>query len=398
MTSQRPFASRSLSLAVLILLSAFCLVPSAFSQSTTATLSGTVSDQNGAIVPGATVTALNTATTLERHATTNDEGGFTIPLLPPGTYSVTTRRDGFAPVEFKNVVLNVGDRKALKIELKAGDVNATVQVLNEAPLINESPAVATVIDRKFVGNLPLNGRSFQSLILLTPGVVMAQTGSGDAGQFSVNGQRNNANYFTVDGVSANTGVTNSAGNSSQTFSQKLAGTLPDLTALGTTASLVSVDALEEFKIQTSGYSAEFGRQPGGQIQLVTRSGGNQFHGTAFDYLRNDVFDARNFFNKKPLPKPPLRQNQFGGTFSGPILFPGFGDGSPGWYNGRNRTFFFFSYEGLQLRLPITINTMVPSQRIRQLTAPALQPFVNMISLPTGPETTTSSGAPSGVRR
>ncbi len=397
MTTQRPFVTRSLPLAVLTLLFVLCSLPfAAHAQTSTATLSGTVVDQNGAVVAGADVTIINTGTGLQREAKTNDEGSFTVPLLPPSTYRVRAQHTGFTPIEITNVVLNVGDRKALKIELKAGDVNATVQVTSEAPLIDESPAVATTIDRTFVGNLPLSGRSFQSLILLTPGVVMAQTGSGDAGQFSVNGQRNNANYFTVDGVSANTGVTNSAGNSSQTFSQKLAGTLPDLTALGTTASLVSVDALEEFKIQTSGYSAEFGRQPGGQIQLVTRSGGNQFHGSIFDYLRNDVFDARNFFNKKPLPKPPLRQNQFGGTFSGPILFPGFGDGSPGWYNGRNRTFFFFSYEGLQLRLPITINTMVPSQRIRQLTAPALQPFVNMISLPTGPETTTSSGAPSGV--
>src|SRR6266496_2515128 len=384
MTSQRPFASRSLSLAVLILLSAFCLVPSAFSQSTTATLSGTVSDQNGAIVPGATVTALNTATTLERHATTNDEGGFTIPLLPPGTYSVTTRRDGFAPVEFKNVVLNVGDRKALKIELKAGDVNATVQVLNEAPLINESPAVATTIDRQFVGNLPLNGRSFQSLILLSPGVTVT-TVNQDYGQFSVNGQRASTNYFTVDGVSANIGISPILGSGTN---MALAGADPGLTASGGTNSLVSVDALEEFKIQTSTYSAEFGRQPGGQISLVTRSGGNQFHGTLFEYLRNEALDARNYFNQKPASKTPLRQNQFGGTFSGPVKILGLS-------NTRRHTFFFFSYEGQRLRLPINGVVNVPSVRLRQVAAPALQPVLNAFPVPTGPELLDAAGQPRG---
>ena len=401
MPAQRPISSflRFAVFSAVMLLTAHCSLLSVAAQSATATLSGTVIDQNGAVVPGAAVTLLNIATTLERHATTNDDGSFTILLLPPGNYSVTTRRDGFSPVEFKNVVLNVGDQKSLKIELKAGDVNAQVQVTSEAPLINESPAVGTVIDRQFVGNLPLNGRSFQSLILLTPGVVVTSAGGvggqPNSGQFSVNGQRSNANYFTVDGVGANIGVGTT---SSAIDTEQAAGSVPGLTALGTTNNLASIDALEEFKIQTSTFSAEFGRQPGGQVQLITRSGTNQFHGTAFDYLRNDIFDARNWFNQKPSPKPPLRQNQFGGTFSGPVFLPRFGEGGKSYWSGRNRTFFFFSYEGQRLVLPRTANFMVPSLRLRQVAAPSFKPLLNMFPLPTGSETITNGGALSGLAR
>src|SRR6266571_1410634 len=166
-----------------LLLTAHCSLPTVFGQSTTATLSGTVVDQNGAAVPGTAITILNAGTSLSRQATTNDEGNFTVPLLSPGGYTVSARRDGFAPVEIPNVVLNVGDQKALRIQLKAGDVNATVQVTNEASLINESPAVGTVVDRQFVSNLPLNGRSFQSLIALTPGIVRTTATVTESGQF-----------------------------------------------------------------------------------------------------------------------------------------------------------------------------------------------------------------------
>ena len=390
MNHQRPlsFAVRSL------LLLALCALPLAVhAQSATATLSGTITDQNGAAIPGVTVTVTNVGTRLKRETVTNDEGSFTVPLLPPATYTVGARREGFAPIEVPNVVLNVGDQKGLKIELKPGDVNAEVQVTGEAPLINESPAVATTIDRQFVGNLPLNGRSFQSLVLLTPGVVVIGSNSGaNIGQFSVNGQRGNANYVTVDGVSANTGLTFAAGN---LITQQLAGTLPGLTAVGTTSNLVSIDALAEFKIQTSTYSAEYGRQPGGQVQLVSRTGSNQFHGSVFDYVRNDLFDARNWFNAKPAPKPALRQNQFGGALSGPVFLPNIGDDGPHWYNGRDRTFFFFSYEGLRLLLPTNRNTFVPSLRLRQLAPLALQPILNALPLPTGSETTVN-GVPSGI--
>jgi hypothetical protein len=337
-----PFALRPL------LLSAFCLLLflinphslliTAVAQSATATLSGTVEDQNGAVVPGANVIVLNSGTRLQREATTNDQGYFTIPLLPPSTYTVTVRRDGFAPVQIPNLVLNVGDQKALQIQLKAGDVNATVQVVNEAPLISESPAVGTVVDRQFVENLPLNGRTFQSLISLTPGVVVTGTNGQEQGQFSVNGQRANTNYFTVDGVSANIG---SAGQS--TLGQAEAGALPGLSAFGSTSNLVSVDALQEFKVLTSTFAPEFGRTPGGQIQILTRAGTNDYHGTLFEYFRNDVFDANDWFNNATrLSKPATRQNDFGGVLGGPLPLPRFGEGGPSFLSGKNRTFFFFS--------------------------------------------------------
>jgi hypothetical protein len=411
-----------------LLLFAFLLLTLAITpivaQTATATLSGTVQDENSAVIPGVQIVIKNYATSLERTATTNESGSFTVPLLPPGTYTVTATRDGFTPVKVTDLVLNVADQKSLSFQMKVGSVDAAVQVTPEASLVSTSPGVSTTVDRTFVSNLPLSGRSFQSLILLTPGIVATPSGLFTPGEFSVNGQRATANYFTVDGVSANTGVsTVGAGGGSAgagiAFSQRAGGAAPGNTALGTTASLVSIDALEEFKIQTSTYSAEFGRQPGGQVQLLTRSGANQFHGTGFEYLRNDAVDATDWFyaptkaayaqNGLDLPKPELRQNQFGGTFSGPLMLPRFGEGDKTYWSGRNKTFFFFSYEGQRLRIPLLNGVQhVPSLRLRQAASPALQPILNAYPLPTGPENifngqpdgsapfTTASSNPSSV--
>ncbi len=391
MTCCRPlhFTLRSLFIAFLFLAPGPCvLIPVALAQSASATLSGTVLDPNGAVVPAANITVTEVATGVQRTATTTDQGHFTIPLLKPSTYLLQVEHQGFMTAEVKDVVLNVGDERALKIQMKVGDVKETVNVTGEAPLISESAAVSTVVDREFVANIPLNGRSFQSLITLTPGVVTvpAAVVAGNAastnstGQFSVNGQRANANSFMVDGVSANFGASPNSFPSSQA-----SGNLPGLTAFGTTQSLVSVDAMQEFKIQTSTYAAEYGRQPGGQISIATRSGTNQFHGSLFDYLRNDVFDANDWFaNANRSPKPPERQNDFGGTFSGPVLLPRFGEGGhqPG-YNGHDRTFFFFSYEGLRLRQPNFALTNVPSMSLRQQTPASVRPILDAFPVPNG---------------
>ena len=399
MIAQRPL----LSLAVRFLfLFAFCLFTFslATAQSATATLSGTVDDANGAIIPGAAITLLNDSTSLKRQTTTNDEGRFTIPLLPPGTYTLTTQRDGFATAKIPNVILNVGDQKSLQVHLNAGNISEMVQVEGDAPLINESPAVSTVVDRQFVENIPLNGRSFQSLMTTVPGVVVVPGATtGQAGEFSVNGQRTESNYYMVDGVSANTGTVAAAS------ALGTSGDLPGETALGTTQSLVSLDALQEFRIQTSSYSAEYGRTPGGQISFITRSGTNVWHGSLFDYLRNGVFDANNWFNNAArIAKTNERQNDFGGTLSGPVLLPSLGEGrhQPG-YNGRNRTFFFFSYEGLRLSTPqLARTTFVPDLCLRGVTtqcigtdkpAPAaLQPYLNAFPLPNGPANGTTGMA------
>ncbi|HJT65105.1 MAG TPA: TonB-dependent receptor [Pyrinomonadaceae bacterium] len=346
-----------------------------------ATLSGTVEDQRGAIVAGANVALVNVAQGSQRLTTSNNEGRFVFPSLPPGQYSLTATRQGFAPVEVKNVTLNVNDQVTLRITLTVGEISQSVEVLEGASLIDESAGVATVVDRQFVANLPLNGRSFQSLMTLAPGVVQTRAGSNDLGQFSVNGQRADTNYFTVDGVSANTAM---SGSSNQ--GQTLPGALPSLTVFGGTNNLVSVDALEEFKVLTSSYAAEFGRSPGAQVSIVTRSGTNDFHGSVFDYVRNDLFDANDWFtNRSRLAKPPLRQNDFGGVFHGPILLPRFGEGGrQPWYNGRNRSFFFFSYEGLRLRQPQVItNAEVPSLSLRQTALPRIQPYLNAFPVPNG---------------
>lgn len=361
----------------------FCLPTVALAQSSTATLSGTVEDQTGALVAGASVALVNVAQGSQRLATTNNEGRFIFPLLPPGQYSVTATREGFAPVEVKNVALNVNDQVALRITLTIGEISQSVEIVEGASLVNESAEVATVVDRQFVGNLPLNGRSVQALITLTPGVVQTRVSSNDLGQFSVNGQRADSNYFTVDGVSANLAMSGTA-NQGQT----LGGTLPGLTVFGGTNNLVSVDALEEFKVLTSSYAAEFGRSPGAQVSMVTRSGTNDFHGAVFDYVRNDLFDANDWFaNRNGFAKPPLRQNDFGGIFHGPILLPRFGEGGrQPWYDGRNRTFFFLSYEGLRLRQPQVISLAeVPSMNLRQTSPPRIQPYLNAFPVPNGAE-------------
>ena len=365
---------------LLVLISANASVATA--QSPTATLTGTVTDQNDAVIPGVNIEVISIAQGFHRSTVTDDEGAFIVPLLPAGNYTVKAERESFSPTEARDVILNVNDRVALKIQLKVGNLNSqTVDVLDTPALIDQSPAVGTTVDRQFVANLPLNGRSFQSLIALTPGVVLVPSSSvNNTGQFSVNGQRANANYFTVDGVSANTG--NGVG---AVPGQATSGTLPGLTTFGGTNSMVSVEAMQEFQVQTSTYSAEYGRAPGGQISIVTRSGSNEFHGSLFEYVRNDKFDANDWFaNRAQQARPPERQNDFGGTFGGPVLLPRFGEGgSQPWYDGRNKTFFFLSYEGLRLRTPKFALTNVPSVNLRQTAALGIRPLLQAFPLPNG---------------
>lgn len=380
MITQNHFLLRFLLLAGLLF--ALTALPFAgHAQTVTATVSGTIVDQTGSVVPGVRVTLMNESTSLRRETATNDSGYFTVSLLPPGTYTLTGIRGGFRAVVINNIVLNVGDVRAVKIDLKVGDVNETVDITAQASLTNESTAVATTVDRQFVGNLPLNGRSFQSLITLSPGVVLSATNPSEPGQFSVNGQRSNANYFTVDGVSANVSV-----GGGLIFGEQTGGTLPALTAAGGTNNLVSVDALQEFKIQTSIYAAEFGRTPGGQVSIATRTGTNKFHGTLFDYFRNDVFDANDWFNNATRqPKPATRQHDFGGVLGGPLFLPRLGEGGPVWLNGKDRSFFFFSFEGLRLRQPQAATVLVPSLAARQTAPASTKPLLDAFPLPNGPE-------------
>ena len=348
-------------------------------QSATATLSGTIIDEQNAVVAGATVTLTDRAKAFERTTTTNGDGFFSLSQLAPSNYTVRVSRTGFSETQLSNVVLNVNDQSNLRIQLKVGAANATVDVTAETSLINESPAVSTVVDRQFIENQPLNGRSFQTLVELSPGVVFTQSSLPTPGQFSVNGQRAGSNYFTVDGVSANFGST-----ASVTLYETAGGGVPSYSALGTTSSLASVDAVQEFSIQTSTYAPEFGRQPGAQISLLTRSGKNRYEGSVFNYLRNDIFDANNFFdNARGFARQPLRQNDFGGTFGGPLPFLNFGEGVPVFNSGKDRTFFFFSYEGLRVRQPgRTDNDLeVPTVAARNNATGVLRDLLNAFPLP-----------------
>src|SRR5258706_14626062 len=278
-----------------------------------AEISGTILDSSNAVVPGAILTAVHQETNAQRRVTASPQGVYVLPALAQGLYTIEVQAAGFQTARKIGVKLDVGQSARLDFTMKLGDVQQSVTVNAESSLVKtDSATVSTVINRDFIENLPLNGRSFQSLIALTPAAALTKATFGEQGQFSVNGQRANANYFTIDGVSANIGV--SAG---LTLVQSGSGSLPGLGASGGTNTLVSVEALEELRVQTSGYAAQYGRIPGAQVMMLTRSGTNRLHGALFDFFRNDVLDASDWFaNAEQLPKPALRQNDFGGVAGG----------------------------------------------------------------------------------
>ncbi len=334
----------------------------AMGQTETGTVSGLITDATGAVVPGAEVKLQSVERGTVTTATTNGAGIYVFASVHPGQYQVMVRKPGFKQVDLLGMIVNVQDHIEQNFRLQVGSSAESVTVNADDVRINTADAtVGTVVNRQFVENIPLNGRSFQSLIMLTPGVVATKASFGEQGQFSINGQRANANYYTVDGVSANFSI-NAGGGTGQAG----AGELPALNASGGFSNLVSVDALQEFRIQTSTYAPEFGRTPGGQISLVTRSGTNSFHGAVFEYLRNDVLDANDWF---AITKPKDRQNDFGGVFGGPIF--------------KQRTFFFLSYEGLRLRQPLVATTTVPSATLRQNAPAAMKTLLNAFPIPTG---------------
>jgi hypothetical protein len=364
-------------------LGAVLLLPAgSWAQSATTGLSGVVVDQSGGVVAQALVSVVDSAKSVRRETRTSAEGVFVLDQLSPSRYAVKVEKDGFAPARFENVTLNVSERRRLHVTLAVAQRGEAVNVSAAAPLVSDSPAVSTVVDRRFMENQPLNGRSFQRLIELSPGLTFTPSSLTSQGQFSVNGQRAGSNYFTIDGVSANF-----ASSPSVTLYETAGGGVPSYSASGTTTSLASVDAIQEFSIQTSSYAPEFGRQPGAQVSIVSRSGTNQLHGTAFDYLRNSVFDANNFFaNRSGLPKAAIRQNDFGATAGGPVAIPGL-------YNGRDRAFFFASYEGVRLRQPFVTETLqVPSVAARSAATGVLKDILNAFPLPTGPDIAGSPGA------
>lgn len=341
--------------------------PAAARPTLTSSLSGTVVDENEAIVPGARVTVSNHATGLQRQVLTDGEGYFVFTMLPPGVYTTRVTQQGFAPVEVMDVTLGEGDQLAFRIQLKVGGVGLYITVEDTVWARHENSSTGVVFDRKEVERLPLNGRSLQSLFEFVPGAVLTRASFSEQGQFSVNGQRANANYFTVDGASANFGVSAGAAPG-----QAAGGSLPALTALGSTHALASAEALQEVRVLTSAYAPEFGRTPGAQVSFITRSGTNEFRGAAYEYFRHDALNANDWFAKnRGLKKARLRQNNFGAVLGGPLV--------------RDRLFFFASYEWLKLVHPQAVITEVPATDMRRDAPESLRPYLDAFPLPNGPE-------------
>lgn len=342
-----------------------------FAQNSTAALSGVVLDPQDAAVSAAMVTLRDPQRGFQRQVQSTQGGSFLFAQIPASTYEVSVERTGFQTARLTGLIVNAGDQRSVQVRLAVASRDEAIQVTAEAPLVRESPAVATSVDRRFIENQPLNGRSFQSLIQLSPGVVVTPANIVSQGQFSVNGQRPGANLFSVDGVSANFGLP-----AATSPYEGAGGSVPSFSAQGGTSSLASVDAVQEFTIQTSTYAPEYGRQPGAQVAIVTRSGTNELHGSAFNYFRNDKLDANSWFgNLNGVRRPPLRQNDFGFTVGGPVLLPRL-------YNGRNRTFFFASYEGLRLIQPVILTGLrVPSMAARQNATGAVRSLLEAYPLP-----------------
>jgi hypothetical protein len=352
-----------------------------------AVITGEVQDSQGAFIRGAEVRVVEQSQGTARTTHTNDKGSYSAPFLNPGPYRIYVQAPTFSTAVSDPITLTVGQTLVFNVRLKVGSTQQEVTVNGGSQILNTTDAsVGTVIDQKFVENIPLNGRSFQDLISMTPGVVTASPqnttqGVGTSGDFSVDGQRTQSNYYAVDGVSANI----SAGNGNGIAYAAQGGTLSGATALGTTQTMVPVDALQEFRVQSSTYSAEYGRSPGGQFSFVTRSGTNVPHGSVYDYLRNNFFDANDWFNDHyGTPEPALRQNDFGGTLGGPVRIPHL-------YDGRDRSFFFVAYEGLRLTLPTAAAIQyVPDLFMREQAVPAMQPILNAFPLPNGIDYGTAS--------
>jgi len=363
-----------------LLLLIFPALPFSAQTGISATFSGTVTDRQGAVVVDARVELDNADQGIKLTTKTDNSGSFSEVALRPGRYVLLVSHAGFDATVVRNITLSANDNVALQVMLKVAGGTESVTVNDRPSLINLSPAVSNSIDHELVAELPLDGRSIQSLITLSPGVQLAPVngGGGNPGQFSVNGMRSNSNYFTVDGVSANFGAAAYGGFGG--INDASSGSTPSTDVVGSFANLVSIDDLQEIQIQTSTYAPEFGRSPGAQISMVTRSGENKFHGALYEYFRNDALDATDWFsNYLQTGKTALRYNDFGGVFGGPILLPK--------YNGRkHHSFFFFSYEGSRFVLPQpAVTSIVPSVTARQNAPTEIsKEILSAFPLPTGP--------------
>ena len=325
----------SLATALLLFLAA---MPPAIAQIAGGSIVGNIFDPSGAPIPGAIVRATNLASNQTTEVHTNGTGYYEFPLLPAGSYQIAVEHAGFQRAENKAFDLNSGTRPRIDLTLAVGTLSENVQVVEKAPLLNTtSTDLGRVIEGSKVESLPLNGRNFQQLVGLQAGVVNSPGSSaGGRGGIEFNGSPALGNNLLLDGVDMSFGEVN--------------GTASDASggaSGGAHINTVSVEAIAEFKATGSAFSAEYGRATGGILSVTTKSGTNQFHGTAYEYFRNDALDANNFFsNLGGLKKPPLRWNQYGGNLGGPLR--------------KDRIFFFFNYEGAKVRQNAAIAGNVPT--------------------------------------
>ncbi len=316
---------------VFALFGALCVPLSA--QVASAELSGTVLDSTGAALPGAKVTATNVGTNVSHDAVSGATGNYVIPLLQPGDYVVTVEASGFKKLVQRGLSLQINQQAQLDLTLQVGQVSEEISVTAQAPMLqSESSSLGTVVSEKLVNQLPLNGRNFIQLAVLSPGVtgvgfaasgtIMSGTRPDDrrpGTEIFSNGNREGSNNFLYDGIDDNERLT---------------------------LSIVlrpAVEAVREFKIQTNLYSADIGRNSGAVVDVITKSGTNQLHGSLFEFLRNSAMDARNFFSPKGTAFPSFRLNQFGGSFGGPVVIPKL-------YNGKDQHILLRGLRGLPPRL------------------------------------------------
>jgi outer membrane receptor protein involved in Fe transport len=301
------------------------------------TILGTIIDSSGAAIPGARVVIKNQETGQTRTTTTGDAGTYTVPELPIGQYAVTVSKEGFESITTGGVAVTVAGEHRVDVTLQPGKISSTVQVEASVPMVaTTEDTLGGTVQASQVSNLPVNGRDYTKLIYMQPGVSggpdMITDSPGSFGEFSVNGARGRANNFLLDGTDMNDGYRNDpAINQAGVF--------------GTPSTILPVDAVAELAV-LSNFAPEYGRNAGGVINIVTKSGTNQIHGTAADYLRNDALDARNFFDPAPIPKTAFHNNQFGGSLGGPIV--------------KDKAFFFGDYEGQRETGGLNSTACVPS--------------------------------------
>jgi hypothetical protein len=334
-----------------ILLLAFLSVTVASAQIAGGSIVGNVLDPSGAAVAGAKVTATNASTNQVDNTTTNSVGYYEFPLLPAGRYLISVEHAGFQTAKSAVFSLNSGTRPRIDLNLRVGAVSETVEVVSAAPLVNATTTeLGNVIENRKIEALPLNGRNFEQLLNLMAGVVDAPSSAvGGRGGIEFNGSPAFGNNLLLDGVDMTFGENNASAN------DKAGGG----GGAGALINTVSIEALEEFKATGSAFSAEYGRATGGVVNLTTKSGTNDFHGTAFEFFRNDKLDANSYFsNSANLARPPLRWNQFGANLGGPVK--------------RDRVFFFFNYEGAIVRRAEQIVGNVPTPALLQRVTPAIR--------------------------